>query len=304
MDLLAALRIFMRIAETGSFSAVAREMGATQPAVSRQIAALEDHLGARLFQRSTRSLTQTEDGRDLMPHARAVIEAVEATEAAIGRRRVSPAGLVRLGCPSVFGRLYVAPRLHTLLTRYPDMSVDLAMSDTVVDMVQEGLDLSIRVGEVQDGNLVARRIGSTTAIAVASEAYLARAGEPMHPTDLAQHECIIFSRIPQPEVWNFDGPDGKFAVPVVGRLRTNAIEAVLEAAMAGMGVALIPVWMMRDELMASRLQQILQAWRPPRRPISVVYPSRRFLAPRTRAVIDFLVDEFRLDPMISSYGET
>jgi DNA-binding transcriptional LysR family regulator len=303
MDLLASLRIFTRIAETGSFSSVAREMGATQPAVSRQIAALETHLGARLFQRSTRSLTLTEDGRELMTHARAVIEAVEATEAAIGRRRISPAGLVRLGCPGVFGRLYVAPRLHLLLARYPELSVDLSMSDQVVDMVQEGLDLSIRVGEVQDASLVARRIGSTTAIAVASEAYLARVGEPLHPTDLERHECIIFNRIPTPETWNFEGADGKFAVPIAGRFRTNGIEAVIEAALAGIGVALVPMWMMQGDMMGTRLRPILQAWRPPRRPISVVYPSRRFLAPRTRAVIDFLVDEFRLDPLISAYGE-
>ena len=303
MDLLAALRIFTRIAETGSFSSVAREMGATQPAVSRQIAALEAHLGARLFQRSTRSLTLTEDGRELLGHARGVIEAVEATEAAIGRRRVSPSGLVRLGCPGVFGRMYVAPRLHLLLARYPDLSVDLSMADQVVDMVQEGLDLSIRVGEVQDASLVARRIGSTTAIAVASEAYLARMGEPMHPTDLERHECIIFSRFPSPETWNFEGADGKFAVPISGRMRTNGIEAVIEAALAGVGVALVPMWMMQGDMMGTRLRQILQAWRPPRRPISVVYPSRRFLAPRTRAVIDFLVDEFRLDPLISAYGE-
>jgi DNA-binding transcriptional LysR family regulator len=170
-------------------------------------------------------------------------------------------------------------------------------------MVQEGLDLSIRVGEVQDASLVARRIGSTTAVAVASEAYLAQAGELAHPNDLERHECIIFTRLPTPEVWNFEGADGKFAVPVHGRMRSNGIEAVIEAALAGVGVALVPTWMMRDEMMRSRLKPVLQAWRPPRRPISVVYPSRRFLAPRTRAVIDFLVDEFRLDPVISSYGE-
>lgn len=303
MDLLAAFRTFIRIAETGSFSAVAREVGATQPAVSRQVAALEGHLGARLFQRSTRSLTLTEDGRDLLTHARLVVEAVEETEAAIGRRRTSPSGTVRLGCPGVFGRLYVAPRLNRLLDRYPDLSVDLSMTDSVVDMVQDGLDLSIRVGEVQDASLVARRIGSTTAIAVASEAYIAAHGEPVHPTDLAQHQCIIFTRTPTPDIWNFIGKDGALAVPVAGRLRTNGIEAVIEAASAGVGVALVPIWMMREEGVSSRLRQVLQAWQPPRRPISVVYPSRRFLAPRTRAVIDFLVDEFRLDPMVSSYGE-
>lgn len=304
MDLLASFRVFIRIAETGSFSSVARELGATQPAVSRQVAALETHLGVRLFQRSTRSLTLTEDGRDLLVHARLVVEAVEETEAAIGRRRTSPSGTVKLGCPGAFGKLYVAPRIYRLLSRYQDLSVDLSMTDTVVDMVQDGLDLSIRVGEVADASLVARRIGSTTAVAVASAAYLEEHGEPAHPSDLAGHECIVFTRTPTPDTWNFTGEDGAIAVPVRGRLRTNGIEAVIEAAISGVGVALVPTWMMREEGVGSRLRQILVAWRPPRRPISVVYPSRRFLAPRTRAVIDFLVDEFRLDPIISAYGES
>lgn len=304
MDLLAAFKTFIRIAETGSFSSVAREVGATQPAVSRQIAALETHLGARLFQRSTRSLTLTEDGRDLLSHARLVVEAVEETEAAIGRRRTSPAGLVRLGCPGVFGRMYVAPRLHRLLALHGELAVDLSMSDSVVDMVQEGLDLSIRVGDVQDASLVARRIGSTTAIAVASEAYLAQHGEPQHPSELAAHSCIIFTRLASPQTWNFVSGEEKLAVEVSGRLRTNGIDAVIEAAAAGVGVALAPTWMMNADSAHGRLRQILRAWQPPRRAISVVYPSRRFLAPRTRAVIDFLVEEFRLDPMVSSYGET
>jgi DNA-binding transcriptional LysR family regulator len=307
MDLLATFRTFIRIAETGSFSAVAREVGTTQPAVSRQIAALEEHLGARLFQRSTRSLTLTEDGRELLSHARLVVEAVEETEAAIGRRRSSPSGMVHLGCPAVFGKIYVAPRLPQLLVRYPELSVDLSMSDAVVDMVQDGLDLAIRVGEVQDASLVSRRIGSTTSIAVASPAYLAACGEPTHPSELSRHECVMFTRMPDPGVWTFTGPPAgsgtTLAVPVSGRLRSNGIEAVIEATIAGMGVALVPTWMMRDDSVRTRLKPILQAWQPNRRPISVVYPSRRFLAPRTRAVIDFLVEEFRLDPRISAYGE-
>ncbi|MCW3473854.1 LysR family transcriptional regulator [Limobrevibacterium gyesilva] len=303
MDLLAAFRTFVRIAETGSFSAVAREVGATQPAISRQIAALEDHLGARLLQRSTRSLRLTEDGTALLAHARLVLEAVEETEAAIGRRRSAPAGMVHLGSPAVFGRLYIAPRIGSLLGRYPELSVDLMLADDVVDMVQMGLDLSIRVGAVTDASLVARRVGSTASIAVAAPAYLARRGEPQHPADLTAHECIIFTRIAAPETWQFDGPDGTVPVQINGRLRSNSIEAVLEAALAGLGVALLPTWMLRDEVRAGRLKAVLKAWQPRRRAISVVYPSRRFLAPRTRAVIDFLVDEFRLDPVISAYGE-
>jgi DNA-binding transcriptional LysR family regulator len=304
MDILAAFRTFIRIAETGSFSAVAREVGATQPAISRQLAALEDHLGVRLLQRSTRSLRLTEDGTDLLTHARLVVEAVEETEAAIGRRRTSPSGLVRLGSPAIFGRIYIAPRIGALLARYPDISVDLTLSDEVQDMVQGGLDLSIRVGPVVDATLVARRVGSTGSVAVASPDYVSQHGMPAHPSELSAHECVLFTRLSSPETWNFESPEGAVQVNVSGRLRTNNIEAVMEAALAGVGVALLPTWMLRDDVRSGRLTALLPSWRPVRRAISVVYPSRRFLAPRTRAVIDFLVDEFRLDPMISAYGES
>jgi DNA-binding transcriptional LysR family regulator len=302
MDLLAAFRTFIRIAETGSFSAVAREVGATQPAISRQIAALEEHLGVRLLQRSTRSLRLTEDGQDLLGHARLVVETVEETEAAIGRRRSEAVGLVRVGCPTVFGKLYLAPHIGTLLDRYQQLSVEMLMTDDVVDMVQSGLDLAIRVGEISDAGLVARRVGSTVALAVAAPSYIARYGEPSVPDQLSQHQCIIFTRLMNPDSWTLDGPDGAISVPVNGRLRVNSIEAVMEAALAGVGIALLPTWMLRDEVREGRLQAVLQGWPPRRRSISLVYPSRRFLAPRTRAVIDFLVDEFRLDPVISAYG--
>jgi DNA-binding transcriptional LysR family regulator len=302
MDLLTAFRTFIRIAETGSFSAVAREVGATQPAISRQIAALEDHLGARLLQRSTRSLRLTEDGNDLLAHARLVVDAVDQTEAAIGQRRDQAAGLVRLGSPTVFGRLYLAPHVGLLLERHPQLSIELVVADDVMDMVQAGLDLALRVGEVSDAGLVARRVGSTVSMAVAAPAYLTEHGEPTRPEDLVRHHCIVNTRLPTPELWRFTGTDGTAHVSVAGRLRSNSVEAIMEAAIAGVGIAMLPTWMVGDELRNGRLQPILQAWQPNPRPISVVYPSRRFLAPRTRAVIDFLVDEFRLDPIISAYG--
>ena len=225
MDLLAAFRTFIRISETGSFSAVAREVGATQPAISRQIAALEEHLGARLLQRSTRSLTLTEDGRELLARARHIIEAAEEAEAAIGRRHDTPTGLVRLGCPAVFGRTYIVPNLQALLTRYPGLTIDLIVGDDVVDMIQEGLDLSIRVGEITDAALVARQVGSTFSLPVASAEYLAAHGEPEHPEDLARHACIVFTRVANPTEWTFTSEDGEVTVPVAGRLRTNSIEA-------------------------------------------------------------------------------
>ena len=304
MDLIAAFRTFVRISETGSFSAVAREVGATQPAISRQIAQLEEHLGARLIQRTTRSLSLTADGQDLLEHARHVLAAVEETEVAVGRRKLSLDGLVRLGCPSAFGRLTVAPRLGRLLERHPGLEVELCLSDDLIDMVQSRLDLAIRVGEVTDAALVARRIGSAVGDTVAAASYLERQGEPAHPRDLAAHECLIFTRAPEPMRWSFVGDGGTTEVLVQGRLRTDGIEALAAAMVSGLGIARVPLWLVRDELADGRVRRILPAWRGTPRPIFAAYPSRRFLAARTRAVIDFLVDEFRLDPTVSDYGHT
>ncbi len=303
MDVLAALRVFVRVAEARSFSAVAREMGTTQPAVSRQVAALEEHLGARLIQRTTRSLALTEDGRDLLGHARRVLDNVEEAEASVGRRHSMPGGLVRLGSSSTFGRLYVAPRIPRLLERYPELAIELRMSDGISDLVAEGIDVAIRVGAVQDSSLVARKIGSSRRIAVASADCIAAYGEPQHPSELGRMPCVLFIGSATPAEWHFEGPDGPVSVNVSGRFRTDNGEAVREAVLAGLGFAVLPTWFFTDELTDGRLQPVLTGWEPPRSAISAVYPTRRNLAPRTRAVIDFFLDEFRLDPVISSYGE-
>lgn len=301
--MLAAFRVFVRVAEAQSFSAVAREMGSTQPAVSRQIAALEEHLGARLIQRTTRSLALTEDGRDLLGHARRVLDTVEEAEASVGRRHAMPGGLVRLGTSTTFGRLYVAPRIPRMLERYPELSIDLRMTDGMLDLVAEGIDIAIRVGAVQDSTLVARRIGSSRRVTVASAACIAAHGAPREPADLARLPCVIFTGAPNPTEWHFEGPDGPVSVNVAGRFRTDSGEGVREAVVAGLGFAVLPGWFFGTELTDGRLQPVLTGWEPPTSAISAVYPSRRNLAPRTRAVIDFFLDEFRLDPAISSYGE-
>ncbi len=303
MDLLAAFRVYVRVAEARSFSSVARELGTTQPAISRQVAALEEHLGARLLQRTTRSLALTEDGRDLLDQARRVLDTVEEAEASVGRRHAAPSGLVRLAAPAAFGRLHVAPRIKRLLERYPELSVDLLMSDTAVDLVADGVDVAIRASNIVDSSLISRKIGSTRRIAVASEQCIREHGLPEHPSDLARLPCLIFTNRASPNDWQFEGPDGPVTVTVNGRFRCNNSEALREAILSGLGYAVVPTWLLGDEVTSGRLQPLLTGWEPPASAISAAYPSRRNLAPRTRAVIDFFVDEFRLDPIISDYGE-
>ena len=299
MDIIAAFRILIRVAETGSFSAVARERGLTQPAVSRQIAALEQHLGARLLQRTTHSLALTEDGRDLLGHARLVVEAVERAESAIGPHHAGLSGRVRLGAGGTFGRIMVAPRIHRLLERHPALEIDLRLENRVVDMVHEGFDIAIRLGTIAETALIARRIGAVSRVIVASPGYLAAHPAPQTPEDLAVHSCILLVVAPPPETWRLQRDGRLVEVAVSGRFRTDSVEAVRAAVLSGIGLAELPVWMVQKALADGRLRQVLADWQPPPVPVHAVYPSLRNLAPRTRAVIDFLVEEFKGDPALA-----
>lgn len=299
MDLIAAFRVFVRVAESGSFSAVARELGVTQPAVSRQVSALETHLGARLLQRTTRSLALTSDGMDLLGHARAVLEAVERAEGAVGRRHAGPAGLVRVASSVTFGRVVIAPRLPVLLARYPALEVDLRLDDRPSDLVHDGIDIAIRVGEITEASLIARRMGAVTRHVMASVDYLARHGTPTTLDQLAEHECVLLELSAHPNVWRLQSPQGVRDVPVHGRFRTDSVEAARVAVNAGMGLGLMSNWLMQAELAAGTVISILPDWTPPVSTVHAVYPAQRNLAPRTRAVMDFLVAEFRDDPALS-----
>jgi len=304
MDLLAAFRCFVRVAETGSFSAVAREVGSTQPAISRQIAALEAHFDVRLIQRTTRSLTFTQDGQDLLAHARRVLDTVDETEEVLGKRRASPSGTVRIASSTSMARLHLIPRLKRLMERYPDLEVEISISEQVQDLVAENIDIAIRAGQIADSSLVARHLGSTSRGLIVSTDYLEAHGEPKTPQELARHSCLVYtggqSRASAHQ-WEFDGPDGTTMVQVSGRFRCDSIEGICDAIRAGLGISRLPTWMFDEDIANGKVRAILKDWQPPRIPIHAVYPSRRHLAPRVRAVIDFFVNEFRLDPTVSDY---
>jgi DNA-binding transcriptional LysR family regulator len=301
-DALALFRTFVRVVEAGSFSAVARETGLSQPSVSRQVAALEQHLGCLLIQRTTRRLTLTEDGRAFHEQARRAIEAVAEAEAAVGRRRGRATGTLRLACAEVLGRLHILPRLPRFLERHPDVAVDLVLSDGFTDLVEEGIDLAVRVGVLEDPALIARRIGLTRRVVVATPDYLVRRGTPATPHDLAAHDCILYSRLVTGASWPFDGPEGPLGVPVRGRLRVSTTEAVRAAVLQGLGIGMVPVWHFVDrEVEEGRVEVLLRAWEPRPHPIHAVWPTRRFLAPKVRAMVDFLAAEFELDPRLSGY---
>jgi len=302
MDLLAPMRTFVRVVEAGSFTAVAAEQNTTQPTISRQVAALEEHLGARLLTRTTRALTLTDDGRAFYEHALRALEAVGEAENAVGRRQAKPTGTLRLAVPVVLGRRHIVPRLARFLARYPEVAIDLVMSDSFVDLVEQGIDLAMRVGEITDQSLVARKIGMVRRLTVASPAYLKAKGTPRTPADLQQHDCIVYTRLATGNRWHFDSKDGPLSVTVSGRYRVDNSEAVRDGVLAGLGIAVIPAFAVSGNVERDEVKVLLKSFEPKPLPLNAVYPSRRYVPPRVRAMIEFLAHELDIDPILSGYG--
>lgn len=298
MDRIAASRAFLRAVETGSFTQVARELNTTQPTVSKQVAALEAHLGVQLLVRTTRSLALTEEGRRFCDQARAAIDAFEAAEAAARGER-SLRGTLRLGCPVSFGQVQIVPRLKGFLALHPDIAVDLVMSDAFLDPVEQGVDVVIRIGDLADSSLTARRIGTTRRATVASPEYLARCGCPEVPGDLRAHDCILYTRLATGADWPYAGPDGACTVRIAGRVRADNSAALREAILDGLGIGMVPLWLVGEDIRAGRLVRLLEGFEPAALPIHAVSPPRRFTPPRVTAFVAHLAREFQLDPFVT-----
>jgi DNA-binding transcriptional LysR family regulator len=293
MDLINGLHIFIRVVETGSFSAVAREGNSSQSAVTRQVAQLEEHFGVRLFHRTTRKLSLTDEGQDLVGRARHLLEEAEDLEDRFGKSGGSPTGLVRIGIP-VGAAMLLVPDITGLLKRYPGLSVELVVNEQVEDLVGERLDLALRFAESPDTSLVSRALATIGSAAVAAPSYLERNGAPGKPSELVDHTCIIHDIGPDSSHWRFNGPEGAVEVEVTSAFRSNNSLVIRQAAVAGYGIALLGDPLVIDDIRAGRLYRLLPNHEARRRQSFIVYPSRRHLAPRTRVVIDFLIEEFRL----------
>ncbi len=292
MDLLGGLGVLVRVVETGSFSAVARERELSQAAVARQIAQLEEHFGVRLLHRTTRKLSLTDDGQMLLGLARPVLDGVDGMEAALGRQRASPVGLVRVGV-NVTGSRFLAQRLPTLLADHPGLKVELVVSDRFGDMIEDRLDLAMLVGEVTDASLVVRRAGTARFVVAAAQGYIERKGRPATPAELASHTCIVHDLGPGSNVWTFVTSDGSQQFHVSGGFLANDVGAVHVAARSGYGIALLPLFEVLDDLRSGALVCVLSDFPAPAIPLSLVYPSRRHLAPRTRVVFEFILEQAR-----------
>jgi DNA-binding transcriptional LysR family regulator len=292
MDLITGLHTFIRVVETGSFSAVAREENSSQSAVTRQVAQLEEHFGVRLFHRTTRKLSLTDEGQDLVGRARHLLEEAENLEDTFGKDGGTPTGLVRIGIP-VGAAILMVPEFTTLLNQNPGLAVELVVNEQINDLVADRLDLALRFGQSPDTSLVSRALANLGSAPVAAPAYLERYGAPERPSDLANHTCIVHERGPDSTHWAFNGPEGPIDIEITGALRSNNTLIVRQAAVSGYGIALLGDPLTINDIRAGRLYRLLPDYTMASRPVFVVYPSRRHLARRTRVVIDFLIESFR-----------
>lgn len=293
---------FVRAVETGSFSAVAAEQGQSQPTVSRQIAALEDHLGVRLMQRTTRALTLTEEGRQYYEQARALLEAAEAASSMLRPGGAEVSGTLRIAAPLAFARLHLMPRMKRFLDLHPAIKTDWVLGDRAIDLVEEGVDLAIRIGHITDQALIARRIGEMRRITLATPDYWAAHGRPQHPHDLRSHDCIVYTGLATVDEWHFAGSEGPVVVKVAGRIRVNASEGMRAAVLEGLGVAVTPTWLWLDEVERGLLDRVLDNFEPAPLPIQAVTPSKRLVPVRVRAFIEFIAAEFRKEPRLAGRG--
>jgi LysR family transcriptional regulator, regulator for bpeEF and oprC len=298
MDQLDVVRLFVRIAETGSFSRAARAEGVGQPTASKQVARLEERLGARLLQRTSRSLSLTEEGQAYYEACVRLIGEFEAAESAIGRGRASPTGVIRAALSAGFGRMYVVPRLPEFFGRYPHLAVDLDISERHVNLIEDGLDVAIRIGFLADSTLLARRIGSMSVMTAASPDYLTRFGEPKEPADLERHAAVVFMSGGVPRLWDFKNPSGAIAIQPKGRVRTNDAEHIRAAVRAGLGIAHNASWLFAPDVASGAVQPLLQDFAPDPYPIHAVYPGGRIVAGKVKVFVDFLAEIFAQEPSL------
>ncbi|MBY5333329.1 LysR family transcriptional regulator [Rhizobium leguminosarum] len=286
--------IFMAVVDAGSFIAGGQAMGLSRSAAGKAVIRLEDRLGARLLNRTTRTLSLTDEGRMFYERGLQILVSVDEAEASVAGQNSTPRGVLRLTVPDAFGRLVMLPLLQKYLRAWPDIQVEVSFIDRLADIVEEGFDLAIGIGATttSDTRLVSRVIATYKAWLCASPSYLAERGEPADINDITAHDCLIFASRNQRQGWRFRGEGGPW-VKVQGRsrLRLDSVQAIRDAALAGLGIALLPDFLVADDLLAGRLQQVLPSLETDDAKIVALYPDKRLLEPRVRRFIDLMVEE-------------
>jgi DNA-binding transcriptional LysR family regulator len=293
MDRLAAMETFARVVESGSFSAAARGLGVGQPAVSKIVAQLEERLGVRLLIRTTRGLSPTEAGQHFYERAKRALEEVEEAELAARGAGASLTGRLRVSAAVTFARLHVVPRLPRFLAQHPGLTMDVVLDDRVIDLVEAGVDVALRMGALGDSSMTARRLASGPRHVVGTPAYFAKAGVPATPADLAGHAAIIYAQEDGGEAWSFRQGATEVSVSVSGPLRVSAAEGVRAGVLADMGLAVASAWMFSPDLAAGAVQPVLTDWSLPPIDLWAVYPTGRMPSAKARAFAAFVEAELR-----------
>ncbi|SMF00040.1 DNA-binding transcriptional regulator, LysR family [Tistlia consotensis] len=288
MDRFQAMATFLRVAETGSFSAAARQLGVGQPAVSKSVAQLEARLGVRLLLRSTHGLATTEAGQRFCERARRALEEAEEAELAARGEGAGLSGRLRVSAATTFARMHVIPRLPAFLERHPALEMEVILDDRMIDLVEEGIDVSLRMGRLPDSTAVARKLAVGGHSLVASAGYLARAGEPLSPAELADHAAVVYSR--EGRTWAFRRDGTEASVAMRPRLEVSAAEGVRAAVLAGLGLAVASDWMFAPELGSGAVRRLLPDWSLPALDLWAVFPGGRLASAKARAFADFVAD--------------
>ncbi len=294
MTAISDLDIFARVARTGNMSAAGREMGLSPAVVSKRVSLLEERLGARLFQRTTRHLTLTETGEGYFKRVVDILSLVEEAEDFVSRRNTTPRGQLKITAPTCFSRLHIAPYLADFVAKYPEIDLDFQITDNMIDIIRDGYDLAIRIGELEDSSLVAKKLAPETRVMCATPAYLKAHGHPQNLAELEGHNCLSAGA---QDVWRLQGPDGQHQLRLTGNIRSNSAEFTRQAILAGLGIGLRSTWDIGPELKSGELEVILPEYSGSNNiAIYAVYPSREFMPSKVNVFIDFLAELYGSEP--------
>ena len=287
MDRFHELNAFIAVVEAGGFSAAARRTGESQSAISKAIGALEKRLGVMLFNRSTRSVTLTDQGQRYYDRTKPLVDEMDEADSELTSSTLNASGLIRIAASGTFGRLHILPLIPDLLALNPGLQVDLILSDFVRDMVEDRIDLAIRVGPVDDPDAVVRRVASTPLVCVGSRRYFEQHGMPKIPAELVDHNCLLYGGLIESANWPFVGPQGRFSVAVRGNLSSNSVETIRSGVLAGVGIGLFAKVSLADELLDPDVITIFDEFISDVRDVSLIWPKRRFVPARVRRATDF-----------------
>jgi DNA-binding transcriptional LysR family regulator len=288
MDKYQEMRVFTAVVDAGSFVGAADTLGISKTAVSRYVSDLEQRLGVRLLHRTTRKLSLTQEGDLFLARCREILASIDASESELSTRAVNASGLLKLSVPVSFGIQHLAPLWSEFLEAHPRVLLDVQLSDRVIDMVEEGFDLAVRIARLPDSSLVSRKLASTRLVLCASPGYLKQRGAPRHPSELSQHEVLGYSLLSMGDQWQFHGPDGPVTAKVRPRIWTNNGDTCVTAALRGTGIQLQPTFLVARELAAGELVEVLPQYRSIELGIYAVYPTRKFVLPKVRVLVEYL----------------